>query len=335
MNPGVYITFDVECSMGGAWGDERLRPVSPERAVWGRYGPSELGLPLIVGILDRHALAATFFVEPFADEQGYPGTMEPVCRYLLDHGQDVQLHVHPNHKHYGLKQQGKPFPFTDQFPDLPATEQLALLEEGAQRLERWTGRRPVAFRAGNMAADETTLGQLAAMGIRVDSSYTFPYLGGQCRFHDPQRYNGSKWYGDVLELALSGFEHPPLPGLHPAQPLDLVGMSFEECRDAIGMIRGAGADAVTILHSFSLFKVRNHQYDGGRLNRVVARRFGRLCAWLATNASAFPIHTFARLAAAVQAGRYEPRAVPPCRMGNVLRSYVRRAVQLCNRAYWV
>jgi hypothetical protein len=334
MTHGVYITFDVECSMGGAWGDDKLRPVPPSRAMMGEYGDRKLGVPLICRILKDHGLAATFFVEAFTDEQGHPGQAAPVCRFLMDRGHDVQIHIHPNHYHYGLKRQGKPFPFTDQLADLEPDAQREMLEEGCEHIRQWTGRRPVAFRAGNMGADEQSLDQMARVGIRIDSSYTFPYLGGQCRFKDTQRYNGSKWYGQVLELALSGFEQRRLPGLHPAQPLDLMGTSFEECRDAIRMICGAGADAVTILHSFSLVKVRNYQYDGGRLNRVVARRFRRLCAWLAENAAEFPSYTFAQLAAAVEAGRYEPRAVPPCRLGNALRSYVRRAVQLYNRAYW-
>jgi hypothetical protein len=332
---GVFITCDVECSMGGAWGREDLKPVPASRAIMGEYGNRKLGLPLICDILGQHGLAATFFVEPFHEEQGYPGQMEPVCQYLLDRGQDVQLHIHPNHKHYGLKQAGKHFPFTDQLAELEPQAQQALLAEGCDRVERWTGRRPVAFRAGNMAADERSLEQMAAVGIRIDSSYTFPYLGGQCRFREEQRYNGSKWYGDVLELALSGFCQPRLPALHAAKPLDLVGISFEECRGAIEQIHAAGADAVIILHSFSLFKVRNVQYDGGRLNWIVARRFRRLCRWLADKADEYPTYTFAQLAEAIDAGRYEAKAVPPCKLNHPLRALTRKAVQAVNRLYWV
>jgi len=334
MSGGVYITFDVECSMGGAWGDEKLHPVPPSRAMMGEYGDRKLGVPLICRILKDHGLAATFFVEVFAEEQGHAGQTAPICHFLVDEGQDVQLHIHPTHKHYGLKLAGKPHPRSDQLAGLDAAAQREMLEEGCGRIEQWTGRRPAAFRAGNMAADERSLEEMAAVGIRIDSSYTFPYLGRQCRFRDSQRYNGSKWYGAVLEMALSGFGSPALPGLHRSQPLDLMGTSFEECRDAIRLIRGAGADAVVILHSFSLFKVRNYQYDGGRLNRIVARRFRRLCRWLADNPADFPAHTFAQLAAAVEAGRYEAKAVPPCRLGNFPRAYVRRAVQLYNCAYW-
>jgi hypothetical protein len=184
-----------------------------------------------------------------------------------------------------------------------------------------------------MAASEETLELLAAAGIRIDSSYTFPFAGGQCRFSPADPYNGSRWYGDVLELALSGFTLPPLPGEARAKPLDIVGVSFEECREAIRRICGAGADAVLIFHSFSLFKVRNVQYDGGRLNRIVARRLRRLCEWLAAHATEFPTYTFSQLGRAIADKSYEARAVPPPRLSGA-RALVRKAVQVYNNLYW-
>jgi len=334
MKPGVYLTVDVECSMGGAWANPALRPVPPVRGMMGEYGQQRLGVPLITDILNRCGLAATFFVEAFAEEQGHPGQTEPVCEHLLDRGQDVQLHIHPNHKHYGQKQKGLPYVFTDDFSAVSPQEQLDLLAEGAARLARWTGRPPVAFRAGNMAASEATLALLPAAGIRIDSSYTFPFAGGQCRFSPADPYNGSRWYGRVLELALSGFFLPAVPGLRRAMPVDLMGISFEECREAIRRISSAGADTVVILHSFSLFKVRNVQYDGGRMNRIVTRRFRRLCEWLAAHADQYPARTFSQLAAAIADKQYEARAVPPPRL-SAARAIVRKAVQAYNNLYWI
>ena len=331
MKRGVFITFDVECSMGGAWGTGSLKPVPPSRAVWGECGEQKLGLPLIVEILQGYGLAATFFVEAFIEEQGYPGHSEWICAYLLDHGQDVQLHIHPNHKHFGWKQQGKPYPFTDYMADLGCEDQLALLQEGSERIKGWTGRRPVAFRAGNMGACEETLKQLEASHITIDSSYTFPYAGRSSRFGPQEPYNGSKWYGDVLELALSGFRQLPLPGLKPSKPLNLNGISFEECRDAIRLICGAGADAVVILHSFSLLKKRNVQYDGIRPDRIVTRRFRRLCQWLAESLE-MPAYTFAELAKAIVHKSYRAGHVPPCRLTHP-RPLLRKAVQAWNCLY--
>jgi peptidoglycan/xylan/chitin deacetylase (PgdA/CDA1 family) len=334
MKPGVFITFDVECSMGGAWDDPSLKPVPPSRAVMGEYGDRKLGLPLITDILARSGLKATFFVEAFMAEQGHPGQGEVICKYLLDRGQDVQLHIHPNHKHYGMKQQGLPYIFSDSMNELPAEEQLALLKEGAGRIAAWTGRVPAAFRAGNMGADENTLSHVLAAGLKIDSSYTFPYAGRQCAFSSAELYNGSRWYGNVLELALSGFTLPKLPGESRAKPLDLMGISFEECRNAIRQICGAGADAVMILHSFSLIKVRNVQYDGGRLNRIIARRFRRLCEWLARSVGQFPTYTFSELADTISKNRYDAKAVPPCRL-SAARAVVRKTVQVINSLYWI
>jgi len=333
VKPGVFITVDVECSMGGAWGDPALRPVPPARAVLGEYGDRRLGLPLMCEILEEADLAATFFVEPFADEQGHPGEMVRPCALLVDRGQDVQLHIHPNHWHWGLKQRGRPFDFTDAFAECSAEEQVQLVAEGCDRLERWTGRRPVAFRAGNMAMSEAALPPLAEAGIRIDSSYTFPYAGGQCRFRPAAPYNGSRWYGEVLEVALSGFTQRRFPGLHRAKPLDVGGIAFAEMREAILRITQAGADACLILHSFSLFKVRNRQYDGGRPDRVVTGRFRRLCRWLADVRDTIPTYTFSDLARAVDEQRYEARSAPPPRL-SLGRALARKAVQAYNRFYW-
>ncbi len=325
IQPAVYLTVDVECSMGGAWGDSSLSPVSPERAVWGRYERDEYGIGRIADILERYGLSATFFVEVFLEEQGYPGTAQAICEYLLRRGQDVQLHIHPGHPFYRLHKQGKPHPSTDQMADLPPEQQLELLREGSDRLLAWTGKRPVAFRAGNLGASEETLRQLAAAGIYIDSSYSFPFVGGQCRFSDRDAYNGSRWYGEVLEMAFSGFYQRGIPGMGKTKVLDPMGISYKECRRGIRQIRDAGADAVLILHSFSLFKVRNKQYEGGKPNRIVERRFARLCQWLGEREGGISTRTFSELAAVVKAGRYQAKAVKPGTLpacGAVLRKLV-------------
>ncbi|MBN2212126.1 MAG: hypothetical protein JW709_12080 [Sedimentisphaerales bacterium] len=331
--PGVYLTIDVECSMGGAGHNPALRPVSPERAVWGRYDNNTWGIPLIVEILARYELPATFFLDAFIDEQGYPGQSEPICHYLLERGHDVQLHIHPGHKFYALRQKSLNLPRTDQIADLSPDMQFALLEEGADRIRRWTGIKPCAFRAGNMGASTETLKQLAAVGIPIDSSYTFAFAGGQCPFPPSEPYNGSRWYDDVLELAFSGFYQPRLPGIKPAKVLDPMGICFEECRDLIRHLACDGVDAVLILHSFSLFKVQNKQYDGGRPNRIITRRFERLCRWLASTDIPLHVKTFTDLHRRLNKGGYEPKTATPPTF-SAPRAIVRKIMQAYNNLYW-
>lgn len=334
MKPGVYFTFDVECGMGGAWRDANLKPIPPARGMMGQYRKESFGLPLICNILDQNNLKATFFLEPFNAELGYPDQTEPVCRYLVDQGQDIQLHVHPGHFHYGREQEGKPHDRTDQIANLSPDQQRKIVAEGADRIEKWTGKKPIAFRAGNMGASEKTLEILLDSGIWIDSSYTFPYVGGQCLFPEGELYNGSKWYGDVLEVALSGFKQPNWPGLLPSKPVDLMGSSFEECRDAVQMICDVGADAVLILHSFSLFKVKDIQYNGGKLNRVVTNRFKRFCQWLDANREIYPCRTFSDLGKMITKDGYEPKAVDACTINRPLRGLTRKVVQGLNNFYW-
>lgn len=334
MNPGIFITFDVECSMGGAWQNSDLKPISPRLGMMGEYGDNQFGIPLICDILERSDLQATFFIEPFNAELGHPDQTEPVVRFLVDKNQDIQLHIHPNHIHYGQHRAGEKYVRTDQMADLDVTTQKQMIVAGAELLENWSGVRPVAFRAGNMGASEETLLAMHDAGLWIDSSYTFPYVGGQCRFAEQERYNGSKWYGDVLEVALSAYQQPNIPALHPAKPVDLMGSSFEECRDAVEMICDAGGDAVLILHSFSLFKVSDKQYSGGKLNRVVLRRFEKFCQWLDDNRHTYPPRTFAELGRLVADENYQPKNVPPCTINKPLRALTRKFVQGLNNFYW-
>jgi len=333
IQPAVYLTVDVECSMGGAWQNPSLAPVSPERAIWGRYGEKEYGIPLMIAYLSRHGLGGTFFVEAFLEEQGFPGEGKKICDYILKHGHDVQLHIHPCHPFYPLYKQGKPYPPTDQMADLAPEQQREILQQGSDRIFAWTGKRPAAFRAGNMGASEETLRQLAAVGIPIDSSYSFPFAGGQCCFSDRDAYNGSRWYGDVLEMAFSGFYQQGIPGLGKTKVLDPMGISFEECRTGIRQIRDAGADAVLILHSFSLFKVKNKQYEGGKLNRIVERRVARLCQWLGERETGIATRTFSELAAAMKDGRYQAKAVKPTTLP-ACGAIIRKLVQGYNTFYW-
>jgi peptidoglycan/xylan/chitin deacetylase (PgdA/CDA1 family) len=334
MKPGVFITVDVECSMGGAWYDPALKPVPPSRAMTGRFGRRELGCPLIVDILRESGLGATFFVDPFVAEQGWPGEAAPVVERLVRDGQDVQLHAHPVHVQYGLRQAGRSHRLTDDFAALSPGERAELLADGAARLEKWTGKKPIAFRAGNLNAGEESLAELPAAGLRIDSSYCFAFAGGQCRFSAERPFNGSRWHGEVLELALSAFRLPHCPWDAPAKPVDLMGVSFAECREAIERILAAGADAVAILHSFSLMKVRDKQYTAARRNWIVERRLRQLCQWLARRKPDAPTYTFAQLGEAMAAGEYQAREAAPCTASSRARALARKGAQLYNRCYW-
>src|SRR3546814_9309854 len=90
-----------------------------------------------------------------------------MVRPILDAGQEVQLHLH-SFWHDLAEGRDKPrFALTDFAAagqhDLIRTARDLLIEAGAPD--------PIAFRSGSYAADESTLGALAELGIRYDSSH--------------------------------------------------------------------------------------------------------------------------------------------------------------------
>src|SRR5262249_9947453 len=107
MRTNVYLTVDTEHSMGGAWDNAALRPVPAERHIYCHIGGKDNGIGWICDELERHKFRATFFAEVFCSLVFGVDATRSWCQYLLQHGQDVQLHTHLNYYYYA-KKQGSP-----------------------------------------------------------------------------------------------------------------------------------------------------------------------------------------------------------------------------------
>jgi hypothetical protein len=115
------------------------------------------------------------------------------------------------------------------------------------------------------------------------------------------------------------------------KPLDIGAVSFMEIKRALNQAGQLGMTSVTmILHSFSLFKKADIQFQRIRPDRLVIRRFKKLCRYLGEHRDRFRVVTFA--------DRPEPKPYPPGTplpdLGYVLPS-ARRLVQGLNRPYWL
>ena len=140
-----------------------------------------------------------------------------------------------------LKQRGLPVPLHRQHRGSSPGGTVGVASGGGDRIRQWTGRRPVAFRAGNMAASEESLRQLEAAGILIDSSYTFPYAGGQCRFSGGRALQRLEMVRRRPGVALSGFRQPiACPEMGLPKPLDLMGYQLPRMprRDPVDLRRG-------------------------------------------------------------------------------------------------
>ncbi len=92
----VFLTIDTESSMGGAWQNPALRPLPAERRISCRIRGRDHGIGWQCAQLRERGLKATFFCEVLSSLVLGEGDSRSYLEYLLEQGQDVQLHVHPN-----------------------------------------------------------------------------------------------------------------------------------------------------------------------------------------------------------------------------------------------
>lgn len=112
------------------------------------YGP-KVGVPRLLGVLERAGVQATFFVPGFTARR-YPDTV----RRIVAAGHEVGWHNDLHEPPY----------------ELDEAEERAILERGAEVLEPLTGTRPRGFRAPWWELNERTPELLAAAGFAYDSS---------------------------------------------------------------------------------------------------------------------------------------------------------------------
>jgi peptidoglycan/xylan/chitin deacetylase (PgdA/CDA1 family) len=112
------------------------------------YGPL-VGVPRILGILERHAVTATFFVPGFTAER-YPR----VVRDIVEAGHEVAHHGYLHEPLAGVD----------------AETEAGYLDRGLEVLERVAGVRPVGYRAPMWEPTWNTPRLLAERGFLYDSS---------------------------------------------------------------------------------------------------------------------------------------------------------------------
>lgn len=157
----------------------------------GEYQQSNFSEALsIEGVLSNHGIKGTFFVDVL-EWYRIGAEARVVTRTLHSLGHDIQLHVHPiwaadkyNLWEYSL------------------VDQLRIIGDGVRLLKSWTGKRPVAFRAGAYSANRETLRALEILSIKVDCSQ---YFQNQLCKLDFEEKNRVFEYEGVIEFPVSGY----------------------------------------------------------------------------------------------------------------------------------
>lgn len=112
------------------------------------YGP-RVGVPRILGILERHGVHATFFVPGFTADR-YP----EIVRAIAEGGHEI---AHHGYLHESVS-------------SLTSEQEEDVLLRGIDSLERASGRRPVGWRGPMWEVNHETPALLAKHGFRYDSS---------------------------------------------------------------------------------------------------------------------------------------------------------------------
>ena len=320
----IFITIDVETSIGGAFAKpDKLRPVGADKRIYGQIGKREFGIPLIIDILNKHNLKATFFVEPFCSFYFGEKIIKEICHYILNRGHDVQLHLHPNYQIFKCPDWQERAKRKELFPDIIAKytldEQINLIKQGKKILEKY-GVKPIAFRAGCFGANLNTLMALKENDFLIDSSYNLSFLGKTCFLHplhltshlsrftshispltshlSPLTYlNDLTLINGIYELPITNYYDFKIGNFKRLRTLDICAVSFYEMKKILRYALKKGPKHITfILHSFSLIKKRDVQYKTARPNFIVINRFKKLCEFLSRNKNLFKVITLSQFA---------------------------------------
>jgi len=300
MKTKVLITVDTEPSVAGALSNpERDKPRIHE-PVWGEVGGESQALGFMLETLNRAQLCATFFIETVHVSYFPERIMGDYVRRIRDSGQDVQLHLHPCWLNFEQEWKNQKTLATDQCGELTKDQLIALIDTGRERLGEWTGTPPCSLRTGNFSVSANVYRAMKASGLTVASNICAavapPAEATPDQWGDTANLVGGIHRIDgVTELPVTCFkDHGPV-GRGGLRSLQITSCSFEEQRVHLTALHRAGASvAVIVTHPFEFLQWSGPDFSHLRANRLVQRRFARLCSFLAGNADKFEVVPISR-----------------------------------------
>jgi len=337
MHTNVYITIDTENSMGGAWDDPILQPVGSDRRIYCYINGKSYGIGWICEELNARKLKATFFAEVFGSLVFGKDETREWFQYLLDQGQDVQLHTHLNFYFFSQRvASGQNGAYrSDNLTDIKGPLRDELLEQACEIFRQMAGYNPIAYRAGNWCIDRALLKDLSAKGIIIDASYNQAFRDSRSLGDGLDLVNGLHMVDRIWEMPVAVTrQYLPIATIDELRPLDPVSLSCWELRKALDDYHTSGASHVSIsFHSFSGVKPKDRQYTETKPDRVVRRRFKFLLDYLSENRDRFRVSTFSELAGQLQSGDVGKRHASIPRLG-FFHPLARNVVQAVNSIYY-
>jgi hypothetical protein len=246
------------------------------RCVLGRHRQGAHGIGYQIEVLNAHGLKGVFFVEALHAAVLGDELLARTIDLVRSAGHEVQLRIHPEwlvawpNNPFGVRQ-GR------NMCDLDEDIQTGLVELGLEAMARCGEHGIRAFRAGNHAANETTLRALERVGIACDSSYLQPTIAPEGAMRIDPPLESPARIGGVWEVPVTHFH---VHRQH-VRPLRIAACSFAEMEAVLTTARIAGRrNAVVTCYSHELMNPSRTRPDP-----VIVNRFGQLCRFLEARAS--------------------------------------------------
>ncbi len=238
MTTRLIFSIDTEVSVRGNECD------APDVQIYGQCRDGEFGINFIANELSRFGWQATYFLHVYDVHLWGEETYQKICDDIQTHGGDVQLHTHVENLSQITGRQ------LDHISQYSLKEQRDLLRQGIENIKRWTGRKPLWHRAGNLGANRDTLRACAAEGLIGDSSYAYGWNNcselerGFLNRNRLERQNGA-W-----ELPVTTAQC--VTGLKMVRHFDINACSLEELKSVTKQAVDEGEPyLVMLMHSFS------------------------------------------------------------------------------------
>lgn len=271
----AYITIDTELSSylfrrDGIAGMDHNFACS----ITGSSHQGDVGIIHQMDMLDAHGLRAVFFVDPMPALVAGPDIVKRMIDPILARGHDVQLHVHTEWLDFVDTDHSPVSGRTGQhIKHFGADDQYVILEFARDLLVQAGAPAPVAFRAGNYGANDDTLRALARLGIVYDTSFSPGIRYSACDISLPPEQLTPVEHCGVIEVPIAAIGSW---GTH-RRHVQLTALSAWEMAAAIDHAHASALQSFSLVsHSFELMS-----RDRTQTNKIVARRFERLCACLA------------------------------------------------------
>lgn len=172
------------------------------RLILGRHGCHEAGVRDMARIGAEFGISLIFFID-ICGAYSRLDELREIASWLHTHGQDVQLHAHPEYLPYTFwrshRKNKRPWymnEYTQERSDF-------VLTHFARILESFTGRAPIAFRAGSFRWNASTLLAMEKNGIKLSFNNSMcAVMNQQCPFSLPTNAP-YMWSNGIIEIPVS------------------------------------------------------------------------------------------------------------------------------------